>query len=248
MSSAIPAIANTIARTIVSTLMISIAVLSLSAHGAENMSPDTKQDLDQVKQVAEHFLMKETTGLAGTIKIKMGELDSRLRLANCVALEAFSPSGSRLWGKTTVGVRCTAPQTWTVYIQGSVQVWSDYFITAHTIAQGQLITENDITALKGDLTSLPSGIVTQASQAIGHTSVMALSSGLPLRQEGLKFQQIVLQGQTIRLISNGAGFSVSTEAQALNNASVGQAVKVKTTSGQVLSGIAKAAGLVEIAN
>ena len=40
--------------------------------------------------------------------VTAGSLDSRLRLARCdAALEAFQPSGSRMLGNTTVGVRCT---------------------------------------------------------------------------------------------------------------------------------------------
>jgi flagella basal body P-ring formation protein FlgA len=41
---------------------------------------------------------------------------------------------------------------------------------------------------------------------------------------------------------------VSTDGQALNSASEGQMVKVKINSGQVLSGTAKAGGIVEVNN
>ena len=209
---------------------------------------EQKQDLEQVRQEAEHFLTKETTGLPGIVKIKIGAIDSRLNLANCVALEAFTPPGSKLWGKTTVGIRCAAPQPWTMYVTGTVQVWSDYFITSHTIAQGQLITDSDISKLNGDLTALPNGLITQADQAVGRIAAVSLFSGLPLRQDVLKTQQMIVQGQTIQLMSNGTGFKVSTEAQALNNANSGQLVRVKTASGQVITGLAKAAGLVEVNN
>jgi flagella basal body P-ring formation protein FlgA len=47
---------------------------------------------------------------------------------------------------------------------------------------------------------------------------------------------------------NGRGFSISSEGRALNNASAGQVVQVRTASGQVVSGIARQDGLVDIAN
>ena len=207
---------------------------------------ENRQDMNLVRKTAEQYLIKETAGLPGTVKINIGNIDARLNLSSCIAPEAFSPTGSRLWGRTTVGVRCTAPQTWVVYVPGVIQVWSDYFITARTIAQGQLITAADIRSVNGDLCTLPTGIVTDESQAVGRISAMSLASGITLRQDNLRYQQVVTQGQTVRLISNGSGFSVSTEAVALNNASAGQLAKVKTTSGQVLSGIAKAVGVVEV--
>jgi flagella basal body P-ring formation protein FlgA len=42
-----------------------------------------------------------------------------------------------------------------------------------------------------------------------------------------------------RLVLNGPGFSVQSEGQALANASRGDRVRVKTRSGQVVSGVAQ---------
>jgi flagella basal body P-ring formation protein FlgA len=56
----------------------------------------------------------------------------------------------------------------------------------------------------------------------------------------------VQQGQSVRVVSSGPGFRVSTEARALNNASEGQIAQARTASGQVVSGIAKAGGVVEV--
>jgi flagella basal body P-ring formation protein FlgA len=75
---------------------------------------------------------------------------------------------------------------------------------------------------------------------------MSLPSGVPLRQDVLRSQQAVQQGQMIKLISAGPGFRVSAEARALNNATEGQVAQARTASGQVVSGIAKAGGVVEI--
>jgi flagella basal body P-ring formation protein FlgA len=55
----------------------------------------------------------------------------------------------------------------------------------------------------------------------------------------------VQQGQTVRLVASGAGFSVTTEGLALNNAGEGQPARVRLASGQVVSGMARAGGFVE---
>jgi flagella basal body P-ring formation protein FlgA len=44
----------------------------------------------------------------------------------------------------------------------------------------------------------------------------------------------------------GKGFKVSAEGQSMSNATVGQLVKVKIASGQVLTGIARNDGLIEV--
>jgi flagella basal body P-ring formation protein FlgA len=49
-------------------------------------------------------------------------------------------------------------------------------------------------------------------------------------------------------ISNGPGFTVSSSGKALTNALEGQLVQVRTDSGQTVSGIARAGGVVEISH
>ncbi len=223
-----------------------LVVLGAYALGA--VAEGTKQDLNEIRASVKHYLSQESTGLPGEVTVEVGNLDTRLNLAACTTLEPFLPAGSHLWGKTTVGVRCSAPQTWVIYVSGSVKIWGSYYVSAKSISQGQTISDSDISAVRGDLTTMASGIVTEASQAINHTSTMSIAAGLPLRQDSLRLQQAVLQGQVIRLVSAGNGFKVSTDAQALANASEGQIVKVKTGSGQVLSGTAKSGGIVEVLN
>jgi flagella basal body P-ring formation protein FlgA len=63
----------------------------------------------------------------------------------------------------------------------------------------------------------------------------------------LKQPSIVQQGQTVTLKTVGQGFQVSTEAKALNNAAVGQSIQVKVSSGEVITGIARSGGQVEVA-
>jgi len=207
---------------------------------------EDKQNLQDVRDAVKQFLTRESTGLPGTVTIEVGAIDPRLNLTNCVAIEPYLPGGSRLWGKVNVGVRCVSPQHWSIFIPSMVRVTGNYYVSAKGIMQGQTLTDADIAVTQGDLTSLSSGVVTDPSQALGHTSTMSLGAGIALRQDSLRLQQVVLQGQTIRLVSHGDGFKVSTDGLALNSASEGQLVKVKINSGQVLSGTAKAGGVVEV--
>lgn len=210
------------------------------------LEPGARQQHAALQQAIEQFLHTQAAGLPGNTSISVGAIDPRLNLPACPAPEAFLPAGSRVWGKTTVGVRCTAPVSWTVYVPATVRVHGNYVMAAAPLAQGQSIGVNDLAKAKGDLTTLPAGVVTDAAQAIGRTLSISLPAGAPLRQEVLRAQQAVQQGQTVRVMSTGPGFRVSAEARALNNANDGQVVQARTASGQVVSGVARMSGIIEV--
>lgn len=204
------------------------------------------QDLAQLKTVAEQFLQKEGAGLPGEVKVEIRPLDARMQLAPCPAPEAFMQPGARVWGNTTVGLRCTAPVAWKVYVQAKVSVVGDYVAAGVPLAQGQPIEQSQLIILKGDLAALPNGVVTDMAQAIGRTSNVSLPSGAPLRLDGLKSKPVVQPGQAVRVVSSGAGFKVSAEGKAIGTAGEGQVVQVRTPTGSIISGIAQAGGLVEV--
>jgi flagella basal body P-ring formation protein FlgA len=206
-----------------------------------------RQDLSMLRGVVQQYLQTQAAGLPGKVTVTVGAIDPRMSLAACPAPEAFQQPGARAWGKTTVGLRCTAPTAWTVYIQAQVSVLADYVAAAVPLAQGQAIEQGQLVLMKGDIASLPNGIITDMAQAVGKSPTVSLQSGAPLRLDTLRSKPVVQQGQAVRLVSVGAGFSVSAEARAIGTAGEGQVVQVRTPSGSIVSGTAKAGGLVEVA-
>ena len=204
------------------------------------------QDTAVLRQVAEQFLQAQSAALPGAVTVTLGAVNQKMALAACAAPQAFQQPGARAWGKTTVGVRCAAPNPWTVYIQAQVSVVADYVAAAVPLAPGQAIEQAQLVMVKGDIAALPNGVVTDMAQAVGRSSTMSLPSGAPLRLDLLRSKPVVQQGQMVRVVSSGAGFSVSAEARAIGSAGAGQVVQVRTPAGAILSGVAKAGGLVEV--
>ena len=223
-----------------------LIMLSLVVPLAFGQAAAPRQDLEALRQVAEQYLQQQSAGLPGKVSITVGALDARMNLAACAAPQAFQQPGARAWGKTTVGVRCAAPTPWTVYIQSQVSVLTEYVAAAMPLVQGQTIDASQLAMVKGDLASLPNGVLTDMAQAIGRSSSMSLASGAPLRADLLRSKPVVQQGQAVRVVSSGAGFSVSAEARAIGTAGEGQVVQVRTKAGAILSGVAKAGGVVEV--
>jgi len=218
-------------------LLLALLLASASARAAET---------DIVLDTAERYVRLQTQGMPGKVKITVGQLDVE-RLPPCTAHEAFTPPGTRLSGRAYIGVRCLGPNVWSVLVPVQIAVTGNYVVTARPLGAGQNIQEGDVTVLSGDLSTLPSGVVGSAAEAVGKTLRNAVAAGQPLRNDQLLAPQVIRQGQTVRVISRGEGFAVSSEGRALNNAAEGQVVQVRLSSGgQTVSGIAQADGSVEI--
>ncbi|VVE66180.1 flagella basal body P-ring formation protein FlgA [Pandoraea anapnoica] len=196
------------------------------------------QNTQVIRQTAERFLREQTTGLPGQVNITVGESVSD-RMPACSALEPFLPPGARLWGTTSVGVRCAGERPWTLYLQARVSINATYFVAARQINPGETIGPTDLSPRQGDLTLLPRTVATDAGQIVGTVAVNRITSGLPIRSDLLRSAIAVQQGQTVRVVSRGSGFEVSTEGQVLTRASAGDPVQVRTRAGQVVSGTVK---------
>jgi flagella basal body P-ring formation protein FlgA len=194
----------------------------------------------------EQYLHTQTQGLPGKVTTRVGALDPRTQLAPCSAMEPFTLPGSRLWGKATVGVRCLGPANWTVYVPVDIRITGSYVVTVRPLSAGQPLTAADLATRQGDLTNMPPSVLSDPAQGIGKTLKSGLGSGQPVRRDILIAPLVIQQGQDVRLISKGPGFAVSNEGKALNNASEGQMARARTSSGQTVSGIARAGGIIEI--
>lgn len=196
----------------------------------------------------EDFIGTQTRGLPGKVSYAIAPTDPRAQLAPCQFFQPFLPPGTKLWGKTMVGVRCLGPANWTIYVQVNISVTGNFLTSTRTLPSGTVLTSDDIAVRSGDLTTFPGSILTDPTQAIGKRLRAGIMSGAPLRGDLLVTSWAILQGQTVRTVANGNGFSVSSEGKAISNALEGQVVQVRTSSGQIVSGIARTNGIVDVSH
>ncbi|TDV08053.1 flagella basal body P-ring formation protein FlgA [Paraburkholderia caballeronis] len=207
--------------------------------------PPGQQDGESVRAAALAFLQQQSAGLPGRVSITVAQVFPR-GLAACTSLEPFLPPGARMWGRTTVGIRCVGERPWTLYVQARVAVQVTYYTAARPIAPGDSLAATDLLPREGDLASLPQTVITDPSQALGAVSLARIAAGLPLRTDMLRSASSVVIGQTVKLVAVGPSFTISTEGSVLNNAAPGQQVQVRTSGGQIVTGVVKDAATVEV--
>lgn len=204
---------------------------------AKHQQPAEFQKMPIILKTVEDYVYEQTKGLPGQVIVSPGKIDNRITLPNCAKLEPFIPTGGRLWGSSSVGVRCNSHTSWTIYVQVDVQIMTNVIHVARPLTQGRPLTADDITLKNVNLAQMPEGIFTDPSQVIGKIPISSLATGQPIRQHSLRLPHIILRGQQVKLHVQGRGFSVSSEGHALADAAEGQVVQVRNPSGRIISGI-----------
>ncbi len=204
------------------------------------------QSLPAIQAAVETFVQEKIATQPGERSVTVSRIDARLKLAKCDQLEPFLPAGNRLWGNSSIGVRCLSPGTWSLYVPVSIKVSNHVLVTVRPIAGGQPIQAEDVQLQQRDITAFAGSALTSLDQAVDKYVAAPVASGTILRLEMLRAANVIQQGQVVKLVAQGAGFRVTSEGQAMGNAKAGQVVAVKTRSGQIIKGIAKSEGIVEV--
>lgn len=222
-----------------------LAALLLAPVASAQAQEAAVQAPEAITIAAQAYLLEQLAGLPGEPSVAIDPPRAE-RLAPCDALSPFMPSGMKLRSRMTVGVRCNGPKAWTTYVQATVSVPGHYYVASRMIAAGQALTPADLAPRDGDLVALPPGVITNPQTVVGMTAAYRINAGQPVKGAALRNAQSVVRGSNVRINARGKGFVVSSEGQALDNAAPGATVQVRTASGQVVSGVVRNAGLVEI--
>lgn len=192
------------------------------------------------------FVLNEVHAGAGRVEVDVDRLDAQLERAPCRRLEAFLPSGARLWGRSSVGVRCVEGVRWSTYVPIEVRIYGPALVAARGLNAGETPDVHDVRIEEVELTREPPGLLTDTAQLAHMLVQRTLRPGQPIRASYLRARPVVTSGALVKLTYSGSGFMVSAEGRALAPAVDGQTVRVQTDSGKVLTGVARAGGIVEI--
>lgn len=220
----------------------SLFLLTLGWLGVACAMP--QQDHASIRDVALTYAQTQTRSMPGKVSIQVANIDPRTILPACHALEAFMPNGSKMIGKTSIGVRCNEKPGWSVFVQATIKVSAGLLVANHPLSQGVVLSADDFTVQSGELGQ--PGILTAPEHAIGKTLKFAIGAGQVLRLDMLRPDFVIKQGQTVRLYVRASNFMVGSEGQAMNDAMAGQAVRIKSATGQMISAFASKDGSAEV--
>ncbi|MCX8956382.1 flagellar basal body P-ring formation chaperone FlgA [Erwinia psidii] len=149
------------------------------------------------------------------------------------------PGNSRIWGNMSVAANCDQNRR---YLQVEVQVTGSYIVATRVVPRGTAITAADIKTVRGRLDTLPARTVMSAPEITDAVALRDIIPGQPLTMMMVRQPWRVKAGQNVTVVASGDGFNVSSEGRAMNNATATQPVRVRMSSGQIVSGKVAADG------
>ena len=206
------------------------------------------QDLAVIRQAVEAYLAAQNSDYAEKPTVRVGNLDTRLHLAACgQRLEVFLPVGARANGNSTAGVRCTGPEQWTIYLPVSVEVYDMVLVAERTLPRGTAVSAAQFHPVHRNVATLPSGYISDISQAAGMRLKRQIGSGAVLTPAVLEKPFAIHRGDQVTIMLNADGVQVRAAGRALTDASPGDRISARNlSSAKVVQGIAVGGGMVEV--
>jgi len=157
------------------------------------------------------------------------------QIATLCASPELSIKGNdkRLTGRRTVLARCGKRN---VYLPAEIHAKGTYWKVRRDLPGGQIIQRSDIEPDTGSLDDKPAGLAFMPEQIVGQRLTRAVSAGTPVLMNYLRKQWRLRAGQQVEVVTSGQGFRIRSQGRALNNAAVDEKVKIKTSSGHIVSG------------
>ena len=169
------------------------------------------------------------------VEVELGQLDPRLKLAPCDKVRAYVPTGSPLWGRSRVGLRCEqGVAKWNVFWPVTVKVYGHALVAVVPLRPGALVNAADLRVAEVDLAANPSPAIVNLTDIVGRAVVRNIEPGQSIRQEDIKLRRWFAAGDPVRVMVKGVGFQISSDGTALTPGDEGRCARVRTDNGRVV--------------
>jgi flagella basal body P-ring formation protein FlgA len=217
-------------------MLIAGLFLSTTAH-AQEQTGAVLQDMAQSWAKDAVLKAQRAEGSNLRMEVTVGALDSRVKLAACGNIEAYVPPGSRLWGRSRIGMRCVdGISRWNVTLPVTVRAMGEAWVVRNQVNSGANISESDVTRGEVDWAEEQSPVLADKTAWLGQTASRTLTTGQAMRQGMVRPAQVFQAGASVKIVAQGPGFQISSEAQALSAGVIGQQARVRMDNGRVASG------------
>jgi len=161
------------------------------------------QSLASIEQAAIAHAEAKLAVPGARLKTHVKSLDARLKLRQCQHdLETFLPDHvTELRRNATVGVRCTAPKPWKLYVPVQVAIYRPVLVADRPLGRDAVLSAADVRIDERDVAAVHAAYLTDLQQLNGKVLRRSLAEGTLITIDHLNEERIVKRGQSVILLT-----------------------------------------------
>lgn len=211
-----------------------LAAIASGVYGAIS----ERHELSAIASAVSDFIRADRQGDRYPPQIRVGKLDSRLRLRRCAqALQVTYANGQRRIGQTYASVSCATPVEWRIYVPVTVSAFGDVLVARHALPRGHRLSAADVRLEKRELSAFRQGFYNDINKLSLLETRRAIAAGVTLTPDKVAPIKLVRNGEVVQLVSTSSRVKVAARGKALSDGAAGHTVRVRNlSSGRVVEG------------
>lgn len=187
------------------------------------------ESIDGIRSKVAQFLTDEYSQTnAEKVEVRVGNLDSRLRLTKCSQdLSLHLKDSSKAGGNINVQVSCSTGSAWAILVPSQAKVYRSVAVAGRNLQRGDLVSAADLSSEIKDVGNLRIGFTLTAEAIIGKEIKFAVNKGETFRNSALDAPLVIRRGDVVSMESSAGEINVRTSATAVSDGRIGQQIRVK---------------------
>lgn len=214
-------------RLLILTGLLLTALCSQAAFSAGNGS-------SQVLEAATDFLNQFVGQQAAEgyeITYELGNLDSRLTLADCSAGPSVVFSGDP-WRSMhpRLMISCEGDRPWKLFLASTVEIRGEAFVAARPLGRGDRLRKEMINRSQVVVNSVRRGAIKDLENLVGMEISRPIGAGTVFTPDLVSAPDAVSRGDHVIITARSGNFSVKSRGKALSNGRIGEQVRIENLS------------------
>ena len=166
------------------------------------------------------------------VKIKIGTIDNRLKLAKCdqPIKTTASPALSSTSSRVSINVQCEAPTRWSLYVPVKLQRIADVYVAKESVSKGSTIDIDQLQKVSVDILKLRSGYFDKAGDIAGMVAKKNIRVGTILAYSHIRSPLLIKKGDKVDILAKTGEIEIRMSGKALNAGAKGEQISVTNLS------------------
>lgn len=187
------------------------------------------ENIELIKDSVAQFLTSEyQASNPDKVDIKIGNLDSRLRLEKCnQPLSYILQDKIGNGGNVSVQVSCKSGENWSILVPAQAKVFRQVAVAARTLQRGQQINETDLNYQSLDMSQYRQGFAVNKEEIVGKEVRYNINKGDAFRSSALDSPLAIKRGDEVSIEAQSGSIKVLTNGTAVSDGRIGQQIRIK---------------------